>query len=323
MTIPYKGTVRYPGPIGMSPGGIGGRLPGPLGFGGLVVSQSSVTKVVTKSTTMPPPTNTSTQIEARQVDWKLFPGAPAVTDVRQGELATCPIASILAALAHTEWGRDRIKGKKGIVKEVKAPAGVKTTLSAAVVKQISSTDPDDRKQKNDLISDRYFTVALKDPPLEVSDVFYVEYTDGTIMDPLYMQHRPSMSPEKAREALWPAVIEKAYAHMIGNYEKLDDYGPKGITVDVYWTAIVGSKPTTIHIKEDTDLSIIRKAAEAASRLATIGASRETTTKVSDKHGYAVLGIQGSRIELYDPWGKSVKITLEEFRTDFSHIFQKA
>ena len=43
MTIQVKGGLRYPGPVGVSPGGVGGRIPGPLGFGSILVAQSAVT----------------------------------------------------------------------------------------------------------------------------------------------------------------------------------------------------------------------------------------------------------------------------------------
>jgi hypothetical protein len=248
-------------------------------------------------------------------------GEPATSDVRQGELATCPIASILAALAHTAWGQKHIKG---MVQEHKTAAGVWTTLSVDVVKELSRKldDPDYRKPSNVVISDRYFSVTLGNKSIDVSDVFYTAYTDGSSLDPIYMQARPRAFPEKARETLWPAVIEKANAVQVGNYEKLDDYGPTGITLDVYWTAIVGSKPETIAINDATDLSKISDAAAKASQSPTVGASRKDATKVHDTHGFAVMGIQGSRIELYDPWGKTEKISLEDFRSNFDLIMRK-
>jgi predicted double-glycine peptidase len=35
-----------------------------------------------------------------------------------------------------------------------------------------------------------------------------------------------------------------------------------------------------------------------------------------------MGIQGSQVELYDPWEKTVKISLEEFRSNFDLMLQK-
>ena len=32
MTLQYRGSARIPGPLGTSPGTLGGRLPGPLDF---------------------------------------------------------------------------------------------------------------------------------------------------------------------------------------------------------------------------------------------------------------------------------------------------
>ena len=101
-------------------------------------------------TVMPPPSKTSTVMEARLVSWNLFKGVkgePATTDVRQGELATCPIAANLAALAHTAWGQNHIKG---MIQEQKTTAGVRTTLAADVVKELArklDDDPDYRDRR--------------------------------------------------------------------------------------------------------------------------------------------------------------------------------
>lgn len=320
MPIPEQGRVRVPGPIGLLPGGTSGRLPGPLAPWFPVTERMlRLLGRVMKMTTMPPPSITSRTLEARKVAWSLYSGEPDTTQVRQGELATCPIAAILAAFAHTSWGRERIQKLLG---EHHSPGGVKTTLTDAAMTRFKREDPDDRPQSKEVISDRYFTVKIKDPPIEVSDVFYVEYTDRTFLDPIYMQHRPMKSPEKAPEVLWPAVVEKAYAAMIGDYEKLDDYGPKGTKVDVYWTVLAGSKPEIIGITAKTSLAEIRQAAESASNSPTIGASKEKTAKVLNEHGFAILGMQGGRIDLYDPHGNSVKLTLEEFRADFKLILRR-
>lgn len=43
-------------------------------------------------------------------------------------------------------------------------------------------------------------------------------------------------------------------------------------------------------------------------------------KVTNWHGYAVLGIRGSNIALYDPHRKKLELSLTEFRSYFQAIF---
>src|SRR5437660_12891740 len=106
MTLPYK---RVPGHLGIAPGISGGRIPGPLGFEQVDVSNTSTTKAPIKTFTMPAPApGSSTIIRARAVDWNLSKNSPRTEDVTQGELANCPVAAILAALANTAIGVGRI-----------------------------------------------------------------------------------------------------------------------------------------------------------------------------------------------------------------------
>jgi hypothetical protein len=89
--------------------GIGGRQPGPLGFASIFLAAPLATQALVKSMSMPPPMHTGTTMQASAVTWPLYAGDLVQTQVRQGELATCPVAAILAALAHTAWGKKRIK----------------------------------------------------------------------------------------------------------------------------------------------------------------------------------------------------------------------
>jgi hypothetical protein len=107
------------------------------------------------------------------------------------------------------------------------------------------------------------------------------------------------------------VIEKAFAAKIGNYEELDDDTKH--TVNEFWPILVGT-PQGFSIDKDTDLNKIKNAAKAATTIPTIGASRNDATAVLDHHGFAILGMQGSNIDLFDPHGKKVKISLEHFQT---------
>ena len=308
MTIEYKGTARSPGPLGRSLGPFGGRIPGPLAFQQVDLAKSQTATKAAKALPMPPPAaGSSTVIQARSVGWNLAKDTPSERDVKQGELANCPIAAILAAMAHTAGGRKHIDNM--ITEYVHTQ--VKTTFSKDVLKTLSSKmdDPDYKRPENEILSKRYFTVNLGND-FEVSDVFYVKYSDGAEVDMIYMD-----SPKKA---LWPCVIEKAYAVKIGSYDDLDDDTKH--TVNEFWTVLVGSKPDGFPINENTDLTKISAAASAAGKIPTIAASKDDATKVTAHHGFAVMGIQGSTIELYNPYGTIQKLSLTDFRSSFSAMF---
>ena len=308
MTLQYKGGARYPGPLGAS-GGIGGRLPGPLGFRQVNVTQGGATKAV-RALTMPPPTKSSTIMRARTVPWNLSKKKPVPDDVKQGELANCPLGAILAALAHTAIGKTHLDN---IITEY-ISASVETTLPNDVMTLLSSEkqeggNSDYTPQVKTLRSNRYFTVTLGNM-IEVSDAFYVMGSNDTFADMVYM--------DSPTEALWPCVIEKAYAVKLKSYEDLDDSAKH--PVEEFWAVLVGSKPGILIVDEKTDLEKIRNAAKAAPKIPTIGASRDDAKKVDSDHGYAVLGIQGSMIQLYNPWGKTETISLEDFRSNFERIY---
>jgi Calpain family cysteine protease len=317
MTLGFKG-VRFPGPLGAMTGsavpgsgisGIpGGRIPGPLSFKQVDLSKNA-TKA-TKPLAMPPPTSgSSTIIRAKAVDWKLAPKTPQPEDVVQGELANCPVAAILAAMAHTANGRTRIDS---MITEFTGTT-VKTTFTAEILKTLSAKTKDDSDYKppvSEITSQRYFSVKLGSKEYEVSDVFYVEYSDGNDVKMVYMK-----SPN---EALWPCVIEKAYATLIGSYQELDD--DQKHKVDEFWPALTGAKLQGFVVDDKTDISKITDAAKAAKTVPTIGASRDDAKDVLDHHGFAILGMNGGKIEMYDPHGDKKIVTPEVFRKNFQRIY---
>src|ERR1700740_3703716 len=260
MALEYKGAARSPGPLGKLEGTLGGRIPGPLEFQQVDLGKSQTATKAVKELPMPPPAGgSSTVIQARPVGWDLSRDAPSERDVKQGELATCPIAAILAAMAHTAGGRKRIDSM--ITEYVHTQ--VKTTFSKDVLEKLSYklAEPDYKRPEKEIPSKQYFTVILGDP-FEVSDVFYLKYSDGSDVNMIYMD-----SPKKA---LWPCVIEKAYAVKIGSYDDLDDDSKH--TVNEFWTVLVGSKPDGFTVNENTDLTTISAAAKAAGTIPTIAAS---------------------------------------------------
>src|SRR5689334_18328170 len=98
MTLRLMSRARVPGPLAASAGGTGGgRLPGPLGFRGVVLAAPAAV-ALTKTLKMPAPAGDSSTKRAHEVTAKLFLKAgPAPGDVAQGRIATCPLASLLAA----------------------------------------------------------------------------------------------------------------------------------------------------------------------------------------------------------------------------------
>jgi hypothetical protein len=314
MTLPFQGGARFPGPLGTSPGTLGGRLPGPLRFKHVEL-KGGATKA-TKTVQMPPPWPLKRVLRIRKVDWKLSDGMPAMDDVRQGSLPSCPIASILAALAHTEIGRKRIDGM--ITEYTGAP--VKTVVSDTILTTFESEIPSDaepgdyKPQNKQVISTRYFAVPFWKG--EVHDTFYVEYSDNEDYIELTF-----MSSPKAKEVLWPAVIEKACAFVFGSYAEMGNY--KKHTVNEFWELIVGRKPAGFDVTDTTDLDKIRNAANDAKRIPTIGASKPTTdtSKVSPFHGHAILRmVDANTIELFDPHGLTKTLSLEDFRKNFQAVY---
>jgi hypothetical protein len=308
MALEYKGAARSPGPLGRLEGVLGGRIPGPLDFQQVDLGKSQTATKAVKELPMPPPAaGSSTIIQARSIGWDLAKDTPSERDVKQGELANCPVAAILAAMAHPAGGRKRIDSM--ITEYVNTQ--VKTTFSKEVLATLSAKldDPDYKRPEKEILAKRYFSVNLGNA-IEVSDVFYVKYSDGSDVNMMYMD-----SPKRA---LWPCVIEKAYAVKIGSYDDLDDDTKH--TVNEFWTVLVGAKPDGFAINENTDLSKISAAAKAAGTIPTIAASKDDATKITTHHGFAVMGIQGSTIELYDPHGKIEKLSLTDFRSSFSAMF---
>lgn len=305
MTLPFRGNARFPGPLGTAPPTSGGRVPGPLGFRRVDLTQKGTTRAI-KTLPMPPPWSSSTIMRVRRVDWKLSDGAPATRDVRQGALPNCPIAAILAALAHTTIGRKRIDDM--VAEFIGMP--VKTTISDAILETLakaSEGDPDYTDQVKEIVSKRYFSVKLgKD--IEVHDTFYARYTDGDDLDLVFMT-----SPTAV---LWPCVIEKACALLYGSYTEIGNY--RKHNANEFWELLVGSKPQGIKVSDATDVERIREVARGAAKVPTMGASREQgVTKVTPWHAFAVTGIKGSTIELYDPAkAKMLSLSLEDFRSNF-------
>jgi hypothetical protein len=298
VTLQFKGSPQVPAPIGRT----------------LWDKQSTsqtpgtVTKAV-KKTTMPPPTKDQDDKDVHVVTRPLFrgaKGAPAYDQVKQAPgIANCPVASILAALAFTAVGQTVIQ------RMVSETAGNVVTDLSGLPSGTLSNPP----AGNALSSSRYFTVKLGGGSIEVSDVLYTDDHDSG-WSPLYIR-------DPSDQSIWAAIIEKALAVQLKGYENFDALG---ITANDFWEKITGAKPGGIEVKDDTPLSTITDAVKAATRVPSIGASKPDATDVkvvTEFHGYALLGLQGPKIRLYDAAkAKTLLISPAEFRHDFQAILYR-
>ena len=289
---------RLPGPTGLPAAG-GGRTPGPLRLGPIFLADAGVVAVARKTLMMPAPKGDEMSLIARDVTWDLYKrGGPAVEDIFQTSLPNCPLAALLASLANSPKGRQFIQK---IVTEHKATA-VDTDVSAAVDQLAEPLPPGKR-----VTTQRYFEVTLGGKAIEVSPVLYTDEGDAG-WQPTYM--RPPT------EALWACLIEKAYAVKEGDYFKLD--GIK-LTAAVFWEGVMGRKPEIFGVSDKTLDASIKDVAKDFAQTAAVAASREDAADVETLHGYAILGMDGNKVKLYNPHGKRLSVTLDSFRKNFNAV----
>jgi hypothetical protein len=165
------------------------------------------------------------------VTWPLFNPSkkiPAHTEVKQApNLANCPIAAILAALAFTSVGRTLIQGMLS-----ETAGNVVTDLSGIPTGTL--TNP---PQGNTISSSRYFTVKLPGGSTEVSDVLYTNDGQRNSWSLMYLR-------DPSENSIWAAVIEKALAVQLKSYENFDALN---ITANEF-----GEKVTGVKIRRDRD-----------------------------------------------------------------------
>jgi len=316
MTIRDPGS-RLPGPLGITPGnvtGSRGRLPGPLGIASIIfMAPKAVAKAVAKTTIMPPPLKDDQDKDVHEVTWPLFSSkkVPSYTEVKQTAVPNCPVAAILAALASTPAGRVVIQG---MVSE--NTGNVLTDISGLPSGTLTNPPMDTTTKPPKAItaisSSRYFSVKLRGGSIDVSDVLYTNDGAGSSWSLLYLQ-------DPSEHSVWAAIIEKAVAVQLKSYQSFMDVDLKA---NDFWEMLTGVKPDGFKIENDTPLDKIIAAAKAATTVPTIGASKPDSTDVKvveEFHGYAILGLQGSNIRLYNPHGKEIFISPADFRHDFQVI----
>ncbi len=295
--------LRPRGPIGRDAGSPQGPPRGPAGKDAVPPAKDKQPQAV-KRLTMPTPGADGSTKCLQAPKWGLFgAGGPATKDIKQGLIANCPLASLLAALANTPGGRQHIKN---MVAE--KPGNV-----ATAVKHVASELSGDCKLKgNAIMTNRYFTVELEGQTREVSEVLYTDDGDGDTWSLRYMS-----SPT---EVLWPAIVEKAYAVKEGGYKELDSASGKRLTLNQIWKVVAGKSPGGFSVDAKTPEATIRGVVANASQIPAVAASRRGAKVLIGWHGHAIVGASGSSIKVYDPMrARELIVTMKVFREDVEAV----
>ena len=313
------GHLRVPGPTGMSAGPGAGRIPGSLGLGAGAGAPPSPSASSPKLLPMPNPAGDGKTKVASDMTWKLFPGKVALGDVQQQTLLDCTVGALLAAHAHTETGRKKIRGMLD-----EHGGTVETDLSHLpddVQIAVDKKDKPGAEAKNGeparpkkRASSRYFTVRLGAKSVEVSPLLYTD--ESRDPEPVYMS-----SPTNA---LWPCLVEKAYAQMLGDYAKLNS--PNDKNANTIWEEVTGLAPNAFKVADATDAEILG-AAKRANHVPTIAASIMGTTTESDLqgfHGFVLLGLAEKKLRVYDASKlTTTSLAVEQFRANFTVVLSSA
>jgi hypothetical protein len=240
------------------------------------------------------------------------PGVPAAEDVMQGALDNCPVAAILAALAHVS----------------PESVGGMIARSTADVRSRRRSDPHDSFPYR---TDRLYTVQFRGGhPVQVSSFLY--YTGGAIA----YAHSPD------DRAAWMSYIEKAYAVFRGgdSYNQLGRATQAGqaLTTNTIMEDLAG--PYDFADMEENRLyrsgsesaplsdAVLRDMLAQAGHKATIAASAGSGVpeNVVPNHAYTVLGRSRNTVSLRNPQGGSdavVTFSFDQFKTIFRAVLQAA
>jgi hypothetical protein len=233
-----------------------------------------------------------------EIDKKNNTVPPRYDQILQQNIGNCYVAATLAAMANTDAGRRQITG-------MITPHKGAITTTCKKFKNDNTVGPQEQLKSN-----RWFSVSFKNTSIDVSDVLYHDDSDR---DPnlIYMT-----TPGEKDRALWGAIIEVAYAKLKGGYDKI---GGSQNTVNQFLAEFSAVKWTILDPANDR--AAIKKACRSAGkRPAFIASKTEGTKTLSPFHGYAVLGMSGTKVSLWDPMqGKVKKIEFKDLLTEVQAV----
>jgi hypothetical protein len=336
MTVFFDRKWKARGPFGMtvSDGCSNGRIPGVIGVSGqaersgpprhyigetsessgVAANKKGTNASVTKTFDMPAPAvwTTRNRLRPKMVPWELFHGKGAIKmgDIKQGEITNCPLPTILAAMANTAGGSNKIRSM------ISTHQGTVVT-DLAMESEYTSGKIEHQK----VSSSRYFKVVLNDGKThEISDVFFMNDSDGK----MGMADGPSLTYMGAPNmVIWGCVIEKAYAKAKGGYNEIDLDG--NLSVSDVWRDVASKSYDILDLadagrkksQKDKDILAFCRRGSTQPMLAATGAATRT---LGFGHGYVVLGVRGENILLYDAAAlQKSTVTVDQFRNDVVQV----
>jgi hypothetical protein len=298
--------TRTPGPTGLpDETNASHRQPGPLGIGDETVLPAAdgatpmpLQATPPKEITEPTPVFMDKGLTLKNVVTPLFEKDPQAADVIQGSIANCPLAAVLAAVAHTQ------------------PTLLKGMIGEQTVDVVSKdkSDPTWSVKTNKLLTVQF----RKGSPVEMSRLLYHNGENDLVY------------ARASRNVSWVSFIEKGYAVLRGgnSYNGLNDTttlnGPP--TANKVMEDVVGAyEYTAPAATADKDLLAILARAKTKATIAASQATLPDESPVVANHGYAVMGVSGNTVLLRNPWGgesADKKLPLKDFKTAFQAVLQE-
>jgi Calpain family cysteine protease len=300
------------------PGAVSGRVPGPLGIavlGDVLRAQvgGGVKPIVPGGILIEPEPLARSRAVLRNVSFPLFHSGkkPKPEDVVQGELANCPLAALLVAMAQA------------------TPDAITNMISEFPAQVVSARWSDKDNPQAFLRTNRLFLVRFRNHPEWVTAPLYV-------YDPSDRAY--ASSPNSTG---WMSYIEKGYATWKGNrsYNNLNDRssGPDANTVmeDLVGPPDVADLVNKKLFKagQETPLTdpLLTDMLNKGSRFPTIAGTLDTNIPVKDivaHHMYAVLGFAQGQVQLRNPWndpsktfGQNFSLSVADFKKSFVGVLQ--
>lgn len=274
---------------------------------------------------------------AEHEDWVLIrflmplyaEGKLIVDEVRQGEISDCPLLAILAAMVHTGRYDERV------ISQVQS--------CVMSLRKLPNARPLPPSQKyacsnpgllwDECRTNRYFGVTFRTQPSKPVTVSDLLYSPGPPSTP-HIRYAHS-----SRGSLWVSIMEKAYARFRsqGLYDNSYGYGGRygalewpgsSILVDDYMRDLCGLE-YLLDIKQRRVFRFSQSGRSTPQNVEFDGFLVRTLSRAhitptiacTDIHVWAVLGMSGREVKLYNArGGKRENVSIADFHRGFRFVY---